>query len=166
MSECIYSISNNIASFLKDAQENEWDDQTIIDTLIGLEGPLEEKVDNYIKYITNLESTEKGLKEEAKTLSERAKVFNNKQKQLKSVLLGALQTLDRQNIQAPHGTIARVKGRDTLKIDESELDSEFIIYESIATVDKARIKELVESGQTVKGAWIETNPESLTIRRK
>lgn len=164
--QSIYSITNEIQDFLLNAEKEGWDDQTIADTLMGLEGPLEDKVDNYLKVIANKEAVEAALKAEATTLNERSKVFGNESKRMKGALLEMLNKLDKQNIKAPHGTIAKLKGRESVKVDNDKIDEKYWVFDTVKTLNKQQIKADLENDITVEGAWIETSPESLSIRRK
>ena len=166
MSESIYTISNEISAFLKEAEDNKWDEETVRDTLMGLELPLEDKVSNYIKVIANKEATEKAIKVEMDLLGIRTKKYANEVKRMKNTLLSMLQQLDKQKLQTPLGTISKVKGRVSVKFSESELAEDFFFLSTIKTVNKAEIKKLLEDGESVTGAWLETAPETISIRRK
>lgn len=166
MSESIYTISNEISAFLKQAEDENWDDQTIADTLLGLEVPLEQKVDNYLMVIANKEAIEKALIEESKLLAERAKIYTNHSKRMKTTLLSMLQQLDKSNLQSPRGTIAKVKGRVSVEFAEADLHDDLFSWDYIKSVNKAEIKKRLEDGETVTGAWLKTGPETISIRRK
>ena len=86
----IYQLANNYETVLNMLYNEEIDEQMIFDTLESIDGEIENKADNYAKIIKELESKQKARKEEAKRLTDSAKVFENRVKALKNNLFNAM----------------------------------------------------------------------------
>ena len=73
----IYELTGELLALMDLADEEDLDPQALADTLEGLEGEFDEKVDGWCKAVKNLEAEQKALKEESKRLAERAKKTEN-----------------------------------------------------------------------------------------
>ena len=71
----LYQLTNNYEIVLNMLYDEDADEEMILDTLEAIEGEIEDKADNYAKIIKELEAKQNARKEEAKRLTESAKVF-------------------------------------------------------------------------------------------
>ena len=83
----IYELTSNYEHLLNMLYDEDVDEQAILDTLESIEGDIEDKADGYAKIIKELEAKQKARKEEAKRLTDSAKIFENRVKVLKSNLI-------------------------------------------------------------------------------
>ncbi|GAM63635.1 phage protein [Vibrio ishigakensis] len=164
MTGSIYDITAEMKQLLDDAEKNEWDPQTIKDTLIGM--GFEDKLDDYLAVITNKEATSDALKEEAAKLSARKKVYDNQVKRMKGAVLMCLQALGKTTHASNKATWSTRKGVQKLILSESEIPESYCSWDAVRTIDKSKIQEDLKSGKEVTGAHYEQQPETLSIRRK
>ncbi len=160
----IWEISKEVKELLDMAEENDWDFSLIQDSIEG--AGFDDKLNDWLKAIYNAEGTAKMLKEQKEALAERQKVFENKAKNMKAGLHLVLQNLDIKKYQAPLGTLSRSDLGQEVKFNESELSDDYIIYDTVRTVDKQKVIADMDAGIDVKGAYYETKPERFSIRKK
>ena len=86
----LYQLTNDYETVLNMLYDEDADEQMILDTLESIEGEIEDKANNYAKIIKELEAKQNARKEEAKRLTESAKVFENRVKALKSNLFNSM----------------------------------------------------------------------------
>jgi hypothetical protein len=72
MSNSLYNLTNDFASVVNHLEEMELDSEVLQDTLDSLQAPIEEKVENIVKYMKSLEALADAKKLEAKRLSDSA----------------------------------------------------------------------------------------------
>ncbi len=123
----LYQLTSNYETVLNMLYDEEIDEQMILDTLEGIEGEIEDKADGYAKIIKELEAKKNARKEEAKRLTESAKVFENRVNTLKSNLFNAMKQTGKTkfatdlfsfNIAKNGGKQPLTMGDATIKIEE------------------------------------------------
>ncbi len=160
----IYEITEEMKQLLTDAEKNDWDPQTIKDTLMGL--GFEEKLDDYLAVITNKEAVSDALKEEAAKLSARKKVHDNEVKRMKGAILMCLQALGKSKHSSDKATFSVRSGSKRLILSEADIADEYCSWDAVRTIDKSMVEADLKAGKEINGAYYEQQPESLTIRRK
>ena len=93
----IFDLTDNYEEVLNMLYQDDIDEQMILDTLEGIEGEFDDKADNYVKIIRELEVKANAREEEGKHLIESAKVFKNRVKALKSNLFYAMKKIGKTN---------------------------------------------------------------------
>ena len=88
----LYEITGELLALMEMAEED-LDPQALADTLEGLEGELDDKVDSWCKVIKNIEGEAKMVKDEAKRLSDRAKTLENNAKRMKETVMLCLKAV-------------------------------------------------------------------------
>lgn len=159
----LYQLTNNYETLLNMLYDEDIDEQAIIDTLEGIEGEIEDKADGYAKIIKELESKQNARKEEAKRLTESAKVFENRIKTLKSNLFNAMKATGKEKFSTDLFTfnIAKNGGKQSLTID-GEVPTEYT--KTIVENDTDKIRQALEAGQQLPFAHLEPRGESLRIK--
>ena len=76
----LYKLTAEYEQLLNMLYDEDIDEQMIIDTIESKESEIEDKADNYAKIIKELEAKANARREEAKRLTENAKVFENRVK--------------------------------------------------------------------------------------
>ena len=89
----IYELTGELLALMDMADEEDLDPQALADTLEGLEGEFDEKVDGWCKAVKNLEAEQKALKKESKRLAERAKKTENNIKHMKETLMFCMKAI-------------------------------------------------------------------------
>ncbi|WP_187993578.1 siphovirus Gp157 family protein [Vibrio harveyi] len=160
----IYEIAEERKELFKLLEENEWDISVIQDTLDG--DGFDEKVNDWIRVIANNERNSEMLKAESKTLTERAKQFDNNAKRMKKALHQVMQNLGHKTYKVTMGTLSRAEPKSVVKFDETKLSDDYIIIDTVKSADKQKIETDMKAGKDVPGAYYEMQEERFTIRKK
>ena len=159
----LYQLNENwqqVASMLYDEDA---DEQMVLDTLESIEGEIEDKADGYAKIIKELESKQNARKEEAKRLTESARVFENRVKTLKNNLSNTLKLIGKTKFATDLFSFNIVKngGKQALTID-GEVPKEYT--KTIVENDTDKIRQALENGEILPFAHLEPRGESLRIK--
>lgn len=159
----LYQLTNNYEIVLNMLYDEDADEEMILDTLEAIEGEIEDKADNYAKIIKELEAKQNARKEEAKRLTESAKVFENRVKALKSNLFNSMKATGKTKFATDLFSFNIVKngGKQTLTID-GEVPEEYT--KTITENDTDKIRQALEKGEKLTFAHFEPRGESLRIK--
>ncbi len=159
----LYQLTNNYETVLNMLYDEDTDEQMILDTLEAIEGEIEDKADNYAKIIKELEAKQNARKEEAKRLTESAKVFENRVKTLKSNLFNSMKATGKTKFATDlfSFNIAKNGGKQTLTID-GEVPEEYT--KAVIENDTDKIRQALENGEKLTFAHLEPREESLRIK--
>ena len=147
----LYELTSNYETVLNMLYDEEIDEQMLFDTLESIEGEIEEKADGYAKIIKELEAKQKARKEEAKRLTDGAKVFENRVKAWKTKFATNLFSFN----------IAKNGGKQALTID-GDVPEEYT--KTIIENDTDKIRQALENGENLPFAHLEPRGESLRIK--
>ncbi|NAW56104.1 MULTISPECIES: siphovirus Gp157 family protein [unclassified Vibrio] len=164
MNATIWTISEDVQGLLKLAEQNNWDASVIQDTLEGT--GLEDKVNDWLKAISNEEATAKMLKEEKERLAERQKQYENNAKRMKECLHTVMKNLDIKTYKVPLGTLSRKDGGTSIQFEADKLPDSYFVYDTVKTPNKQLIEADMNAGKVVPGAYFEIKPETFSIRRR
>jgi hypothetical protein len=158
----------NLTSQLEEIANSDFDEETIKDTLEGLEGEFNGKVENIVKLRRNLESSVKSMDDEIARLAARKKVTANKIARLMDYLQSNMDARDIKSIPFDLFTVTNRKGKDVVAVDNEDLlPDEYVKVKVSQSPDKVSLlkalKELGE-GETIPGAHIEKGKSSITIK--
>ena len=144
----LYQLTNNYETVLNMLYDEDADEEMILDTLEAIEGEIEDKADNYAKIIKELEAKQNARKEEAKRLTESAKVFENRVKALKSNLFNSMKATGKTKFATDlfSFNIAKNGGKQTLTID-GEVPEEYT--KTITENDTDKIRQALEKGRKI-----------------
>nr|DAL36784.1 MAG TPA_asm: resistance protein [Caudoviricetes sp.] len=129
----------------------ELDDETKLDTLesIDWETEYENKVENYIKVVKNLEADVEARKNEIKRLTELNKADEKKKERMKDILSESMSLTGHERVNT---TLFKVSFRKSkaVEVDEAVLPEAY----KVATwkADKKRLKEDLKNGLEIIGA--------------
>lgn len=159
----LYQLTNDYETVLNMLYDEDTDEQMILDTLEAIEGEIEDKADNYAKIIKELEAKQNARKEEAKRLTDSAKVFENRVKTLKSNLFNAMKETGKTKFATNlfSFNIAKNGGKQTLTID-GEVPEEYT--KTVIENDTDKIRSDLETGKELTFAHLEARGESLRIK--
>lgn len=140
----------------------ELDEETKLDTLdsIDWQTDYEEKVENYIKVIKNIESDVESRKNEIKRLTELNKADEKKKDHLKETLSTSMQLTGHERVDTPLFKVSFRKSQ-AVEVDELVLPESY----KVATwkPDKKRLKEDLKNGLEIVGASL-VERKNLSIR--
>ena len=144
-------------------EDNELSREDFKQALDEIEGTLEEKIENYVKYMKNVQGEAEVFKAEEKRMADRRKALENKADRLKEVIDETLRELNIEDIKAGIFSIKYQKNREAVNvIDTSLIPVNYVISTDIK-VDKSAILQDIKNGVEVPGVEI-TQSESLRIR--
>ncbi len=159
----LYKLTNDYETVLNMLYDEDADEEMILDTLEAIEGEIEDKANNYAKIIKELEAKQNARKEEAKRLTESAKVFENRVKALKSNLFNSMKATGKTKFATDlfSFNIAKNGGKQTLTID-GDVPEEYT--KTITENDTDKIRQALEKGEKLTFAHLEPRGESLRIK--
>lgn len=140
----------------------ELDEETKLDTLDSIDwnSDYENKVENYIKVIKNIESDVEARKAEIKRLTELNKADEKKKDHLKETLSTSMQLTGHERVDTPLFKVSFRKSQ-AVEVDELVLPESY----KVATwkPDKKRLKEDLKNGLEIIGASL-VERKNLSIR--
>lgn len=140
----------------------ELDEETKLDTLDSIDwnSDYENKVENYIKVIKNIESDVEARKAEIKRLTELNKADEKKKDHLKETLSTSMQLTGHERVDTPLFKVSFRKSQ-AVEVDELVLPESY----KVATwkPDKKRLKEDLKNGLEIVGASL-VERKNLSIR--
>ena len=123
-----------------------------------------EKIENIIKYIKNLEATATALETEVKRLNDRKVKTLKKVDHLKNYLKDFTNTLDSKKYNTGIFNISIRKNAASVIVDNEFLvPDEFCKTEVIRKVDKVALKEKLKAGEVIEGVKLQQT-ESIIIK--
>ncbi len=145
--------------------DSDFEPDAIADTLEGMEGELTDKIEQLLAICKNESSYAERLKEEAKSLNERAAVIQNKIENIQSYIASSLETIGKKKIRAGlHQVTLRAPSESVEITDASALPAEYVEYDTIIKADKLAIKHQLKAGKAVAGAQLKFGKPSLIIK--
>jgi len=162
----LYELADTYQKALIDLSEIEGlDDQTIADTLEGLEGELIDKAKNVAAYFQNLDSDVIQLKDAESRIKARRIAKEKESQGLKDYLRYNMQISNINKIECPEFKVTLGKPSQIVEvIDVDMLDIEMVTVKTTKTANKALIKAIIKGGQDVLGAKLVDGKARLTIK--
>ncbi len=162
----LYELTEAYDTVLEMLYDPEVDEQTVIDTLDGIEGEIEEKADNYAKLIREMKADADKLAEEERRIAARRKSLESRADRLKRNLQANLEFIGKTKFKTALFTfsISPNGGLQPLTITENlgEIPGKYLIPQP-PVPDKDKIRELLKSKE-VEWAHLEPRGKSLRIR--
>jgi len=159
----LYELTNDYKMLLELIIEGEYEEESLADTLEGIEGEIEIKAEGYAKIIKELEADINKFKEEENRLKGRRQSLENSVKKLKENLKNAMEMTENQRIKTDlfSFTIAKNGGKLPLKFTGDAPDN----YKKIEyVVDEVKIREELENGNKLEFAELGERGTHLRIR--
>ena len=152
----LFQIADQYLSALETLTPEQFDEQTIADTLEGLKGDLTVKAQNVAAYCLNLEAESHAIESVAASLAGKAKAVQNRSESLKSYLKAQMLRTGITEIKANDGSFS-VKIRNNPAsveiLEPGQIACEYhrIIPEKWEP-DKVALKKALQEGKEVAGA--------------
>lgn len=165
----LYEITGNLLT-LQEMLEDSVDDQCLLDTLEGVQGEYEIKLESYCKVIKNLEADIEAFKMEAKRLSEKAKMLENNRDRLKRAMFDSMKATNTDkvkgqlfsvSIQRNGGKLPVIYDKDNKNITANLPDE---LVNIVETPNLEAIREWLETGNAVEGFTLGERGESIRIK--
>lgn len=121
-----------------------------------------QKSENIVKFIKNIEADSKALKDEEKRLADKRKSLENKTKWLKYYLQNNMERLGNKKIKAGIFNLNIQKNPPSVNVvDEEKIADDYFVIER--KLDKKKLKDDLKDGKEIDGAEL-VQGESLRIR--
>lgn len=157
----LYEIVNEYAKLM----DSDLEPEMIADTIEGMEGEFTDKIEQLLAIIKNESGYAERLKEEAKSLNERAAVIQNKIDSIMTYIASSLEMVGKKKIRAGIHQVTIRKPSETVEIiDSSALPPEYVEFETTIKADKLAIKHQLKAGINIPGAQLKVGKPSLLIK--
>lgn len=142
----LYELKGQYLELLSMMEEGA-DEETIKDTLEGIEGEIEVKADNYARIIRQLESDANGLKTEIERMTDRKIALENHVSYLKNNLQDAMILTGKEKFKTELFSFGIQNNVPSVVIDDpTSIPAEFLIPQE-PKVDKKSIKEYLKDNE-------------------
>ncbi|CAH6963651.1 Viral Gp157 protein [Vibrio crassostreae] len=168
-------IVSEIQAFLKEAQDNGFDEETIAETLAGMDYGIDDKLAAYRFVMDDLEiqadqakAASDAYKNQAKPYADRSKTLDSERKRMTWPLLNLFKMLSIEKQKGSYGTFFIKKNPDKLHIEKDKVPSHFLVRNVSYSVDEAAIKEHIKNlpeGEKVDFAWYVKGDEVVQLRK-
>jgi len=150
------------------AEDGELTPEMIADTLEGLEGMLGDKLDATMSVVRDFNANADKCDAEAKRLAERKKMWGNQGEMLKKYILDCMVAAGGKSVKTATNTFSVRKGLQRLIIDDEDQLPDAYVISSTKIVNEVKSDELkkalIAGTEDIKGAHLETGPQSLGVR--
>lgn len=160
----LYELTNEFKGIVSQIEEMDLDPQAFQDTLDSLQMPIEQKVENIVKYMRSLEALADAKKLEAKRLSDAASADLKKAERLKEYMADNLQKANIKKLQAGVFALSFRKGSEVVEIDEEQLPEWAYIPQDPKPMGKTELKKFLKEGTEIPGVKIIRKPDSLVVK--
>lgn len=158
----IYELTESYKQVF-DAISSGEDDQVYLDTLQSINDSIEDKADNYMRVIKNLEGDNEALDKEIKRLQARKKTNQNGIKRMKEDLQLTMEQTNKLAFKTPlfsYGIQNNAPSLDNLDIDK--IPKKYFV-EQDPKLDKKSLLNDLKEGQEINGATMKQT-QSLRVR--
>jgi hypothetical protein len=164
MSQSIFKITDDFFSIMQRADENEGEiNEELAEALSINNQNLSIKSENYVNFIKKTESDIDIIDVEIKRLTALKKQKQNRVDWLRGTLANAIDVICGGKFETPTFKLSVRHNKSVNVVDDRLLQSEFKTEKTTWTPNKTAIKEAIESGVDVDGAFI-VESKSLTIK--
>ena len=155
-------INNGFNEQCIDVETGEIDTQKAELFLANLQVEKEIKLDNYGKYIKNLEAEAKALEEQEKIFKQRRQRLEKKAEWFRKAVVSSLMLSGEKKFESVN-VVFSTRKTQKVEVDESVLDKRYMREKIEYSADKELIKNAIANGEDIAGAWIVTNI-NLTVK--
>lgn len=165
----LYEVTGEILQ-LQSMLEDDIDPEVLADTLEGVQGEYEIKLEAYCKVIKNLEGDVTSIKAEVDRLSTKRKTLENNIERLKKAMFDSMKATNTSKVKGTLFTVAIQKngGKNPIIYDKDNKDITLTLPDNLVNIVETpnleAIRELLEAGKTVNGFSLGERGESLRIK--
>lgn len=145
----IFNLSDDYMQILSMMDDPDLDQQTLKDTMEGIEGAYEDKFDGYAAVIRQLTSYINELEEEKKRIDARKESFENNVKKMKKIMLESMNATGKTKFKTAKNSFWTQKNKASVVIDAKsvwDIPEDFRRYKD-PEPDKTKIGEAIAAGQ-------------------
>lgn len=154
----LYELASEYVEASQKLSELDLDEQTVLDTLEGLQFPIEQKATNVAMFVRNLEASAEAIKNAEGQMAARRKAIENRSARIREYLKQQMERCGIQKIDGPHFRLAvRENPPSVIVEDEKAIPQEFMRTPPppASVPDKKAIGEAIKGGKDVPGARVE-----------
>ena len=162
----LYDLTNDFRMLLEMADDPDVDEQTLADTMDGLQGELHDKADGYAKVIQTLKARMKVIKEEEERLYARRKTIEANVDRMKAALETAMIAANDRKFKTDLFSFGIQKNPASVVVDELYIENipeEYLIQQE-PKIDRKKIAEDIKAGKDLEGIAHLVQSEGLRIR--
>jgi len=152
----LYTLGQEYREAFFTLAEMDIDEQTIADTLEGLEGELKDKVLAVAKYQQGLVAESKAIKDAVKGMLVRAKALDNKADSFKRYISEAMTATGELKANDEYISLSFRKSV-VVEVDADVIDNRWMVEKVSISPDKLAIKKALQDGEEVDGAVLQIN---------
>jgi len=162
----LYNLSKAYNELWEMVEDPEMDLECLEDTISGIEGDIENKAENIVKFMRSLEAYEAAIKKEEDNLTAKRKTLENRRERLKGYLDTNLRTMGIKELSAGIFKLKYQKSPPSVRADEAneglKACKRFWVQHP-DTLDKKGLLEALKAGEIIPGAEI-SQGDHLRIR--
>lgn len=162
----IYELTADMMKILSMMDDPELNQQTLKDTMEGIEGAYEDKFDGYAAVIRQLTGYINELEEEKKRIDARKVAFENNVKKMKQIMLDSMNMTGKTKFKTAKNSFWTQKNKASVVIDAKsvwDIPEDFRRYKD-PEPDKTKIGEAIAAGQDFTGIAHMEQTESVRIK--
>lgn len=160
----IFEIKNMMQELYFMMDDPDIDSEIIMDTMEGLTGTAEQKVEGYGYVIKKLDNDITYLKDEIKRLQGKIKTIENNQTRLKGNIIDLFEVMNIKKMKTASYTFSVVDGKPSVVIDNDKKIPKIYKKPQPDKIDNAAIKEYLKKHGSTDYAHLEIGDCSLSIR--
>ena len=159
----LYELTGQILELQELMEDDVYEPELINDTMESVMYDFQNKADDYVKLIKNIEAQVSAIDEEAKRLKARQDKMKNKVKMLKDKLVTAMVATGTRKLQGTLGTISlRRSTKIPSELTWENVPQEYVKTEVKKSIDKVSLTSAIKEGKVEGIELEETN--SLLIK--
>lgn len=161
----LYELSKDYLYLLGLAQDPEVDPAVLTDTMDGIYGGVQDKIDSYMMVIREVEADAEKYDEEIKRLTAQKKVLQNNAKRMKDHVMETMIAMGMKKIKTDHYnvSVAANGGVQPMEVaDIEKIPEEYRVYKPEA--DKEKIRKALEQGYILDFAYLREKGQHLNVR--
>lgn len=162
----IYELTADMMKILSMMDDPDLDQQTLKDTMEGIEGAYEDKFDGYAAVIRQLTSYINELDEEKNRIEARKTSFENNVKKMKKIMLESMNLTGKTKFKTAKNSFWTQKNKASVVIDAKsvwDIPEDFRRYKD-PEPDKTKIGEAIAAGKDFTGIAHMEQTESVRIK--
>ena len=165
----LYELTADYMRLLDAIEAGEIPEEAIEDTLAGIEGEIDEKIDAIACMVKELIGEAESISEEERSLAERRRAKERKAARLKDYIRAQMALTNRKKIETARNVVRL--GATTQRVEITDLDALKGYKEAwkpytykVTDVDKVALKTLLQNGEQIPGAKLSEGQRTLTIK--
>lgn len=162
----IYELTADMMKILSMMDDPDLDQQTLKDTMEGIEGAYEDKFDGYAAVIRQLTGYINELEEEKNRIEARKSSFESNVKKMKKIMLESMNATGKTKFKTAKNSFWTQKNKASVVIDAKsvwDIPEDFRRYKD-PEPDKTKIGEAIAAGQDFTGIAHMEQTESVRIK--